>query len=213
MSKQLIRDGIEDDLFPSNSQTESPKKKAARKQLQAIAAGKPIKKGPIQILFSNILADEEGSLGDYVVNDILIPVVKSTLSDIVTGSIEILLYGDRQGGRSSLRRDRGRSYTSYSSLYQRPDDRDRRYGRRPSRGTRVEDVIFESRADAEEVLIQLADLLGEYGLVSMAEFYELSGMPVTYADRNHGWTDLRNAYVERYRDGYLIKFPRSRPLD
>ena len=53
------------------------------------------------------------------------------------------------------------------------------------------------------------DLIETYGLVSVADFYDLVGVTGDYTDNKYGWTDLRNANVIRVRDGYMIKLPRA----
>jgi hypothetical protein len=50
-------------------------------------------------------------------------------------------------------------------------------------------------------------------MVSVADFYDLVGVDGTYTDNKYGWTNIRNAYVNRVRDGYVIKLPRAISLD
>ena len=60
----------------------------------------------------------------------------------------------------------------------------------------------------------MEEIIATYGLVSVADFYELVGVPSNYTDNNYGWSNLRNAYVDRLRDGgYIIKLPRAFQLD
>ncbi len=204
--------------FPNNSFKSKTKENNEKKEIQKVKMQGGIKHKKQSLgkrVAGTIFDDDTSSVGQYILWDVLIPAFKSTLSDIVTGGIEMLLYGDGGGDRDRrTKRDRGRSYVSYSRYYE--DDRDDRRRRR-AKGKRArhefDDVIFDSRRDAENVLSRLVDLIEEYDEVSVSDFYDMVGIDSTYTDRAWGWTNLRGSYVERGRDGYYIKLPRTVVLD
>ena len=74
-------------------------------------------------------------------------------------------------------------------------------------------VILETRAEAEDVIARLDELVDLYGMASVADLYDLVGISGQYTDNKYGWTDVRNASHVRVRDGYLLKLPKARPLD
>jgi hypothetical protein len=76
-----------------------------------------------------------------------------------------------------------------------------------------DEVVLESRGEAEEVLSNLVDSIIDYGQATVADFYDLVGIATNFVDGKWGWTDLRNASVSRVRGGYLINLPRTQPLD
>ena len=47
-----------------------------------------------------------------------------------------------------------------------------------------------------------------YGMVSVADFYDMIGQKGNYTDNNYGWKDLTLARVDRAIEGYRIIFPR-----
>ena len=59
----------------------------------------------------------------------------------------------------------------------------------------------------------MEELISMYGLVSVADLYELVGITGSYTDNKYGWYDIRSASVVRVRDGYLLKFPKAIPLN
>ena len=59
----------------------------------------------------------------------------------------------------------------------------------------------------------MEELIDMYQLVSVADFYDLVGVSGNYTDNRYGWTNVRNAYVVRVRDGYMIKLPKALPLN
>ena len=154
------------------------------------------------------ISEDAASVKEYIIFDVLIPAAKNAISDMVTTGIQMMLYGEVRGGSKS----KG-TKVSYSKYYD--DRRDRDYDRRSRTrsGYDYDEIILESRAEAEEVLNSMDDLLERYGLVSVADLYDLVGITGNYTDNKYGWTNLRHASVQRLRDGYLLKLPRAIPLD
>lgn len=154
------------------------------------------------------ISEDAASVKEYIIFDVLIPAAKNAISDMVTTGIQMMLYGEVRGTSKS----KG-TKVSYSKYYD--DRRDRDYDRRSRTrsGYDYDEIILESRAEAEEVLNSMDDLLERYGLVSVADLYDLVGVTGNYTDNKYGWTNLRHASVQRLRDGYLLKLPRAIPLD
>lgn len=70
-----------------------------------------------------------------------------------------------------------------------------------------QNVIFEYRTDAEEVLSKMTDLIKNYGRASITDLYDLVGIALTYDERQRGWYDLKSAYVKPVDKGYNISLP------
>ena len=157
------------------------------------------------------LSDDIQNIKSYVVMDVLIPAAKKAISDIVTNGIDMILY---PGGNGRPKRSNA-NHVSYRSYYDNRD-RDRRYdpetrSRRSSYS--YDDIIIDTRAEAEEVLERMDELLDTYNVVSVADLYDLVGISCSYTDNKYGWTNLRNAEVIRVRDGYFLKLPKAGPID
>lgn len=204
--------------FPSNSRKKRDKTKADEKKLDKVITGsvKKQKRGLGKKVADVILEDDTKSVGNYVVYDVLIPAAKTMLSDMITGAVEMFLFGEKRGSRT--RREGGRSYTSYGSYYRSTDrDRDLRREREISRYGRArhdfDEIILETRGEAEEVLSHLVDLVDDYGVASVADLYDLVGITSNYTDGKYGWTNLHTASVSRVRGGYLISLPRTKVID
>lgn len=218
---KLTRNNL-NDIAPNNSD------KAARgdvnngdkpKKLKPIVKGKVMKqKRTAWDKFKDAFLGESENMGDYILYDVLVPAFRDTISDMGFGVIE-RLFGNgrsRSGYSNSVVRDRGRSYISYNTVA----NNNRRSGREDrrdlDRGARArhnfDNVIFTSRGEAEDVLAHLVDMTMEYGEATVRSFYELSNIEADYTDDNYGWTNLRDAYVDRTRNGHIIVFPPTRPL-
>ena len=74
-------------------------------------------------------------------------------------------------------------------------------------------IVFNSRGDAEAVLMSMDELISQYEVVRVADLYDLAGITGDYTDYRYGWTDIRSARIERVRDGYIIRMPKALPLD
>lgn len=189
--------------------------KDVNKRVEKITNGvvKTKKKSEMSKLTNIFIAEDVVSVKNYIIDEVLLPAAKKAISDIVTNGIDMLLYGETRGKN----RDRS-SRVSYSKYY---DDRDRsgsfsrdrtRYNRRSS-GYDYDDVILETRGEAEDVLDRMDDLISSYDIVSVADLYDLVGIPGSYTDNKYGWTNLRNAEIQRVRDGYLLRLPKVLPID
>ena len=186
------------------------------KKVEKVVKGKVTqkKKSLGKKMAETFLEDDTQSVGEYILYDVLIPAAKSTLTDIVTGGIEMLLYGGQRDDRRSTTRDRGRTYVSYNRMYDRDDRRDRDRVRERNRNRHeFDDIFLDSKAEAREVLNGLMDLVEDYGQASVEDFYDLVGLESQYTDSRWGWTDLRNAYIENTRRGWIIRLPRTVVID
>jgi hypothetical protein len=197
--------------FPSNAHKD--RKEPQEKRVEKVTRGKVTtrKKSTGKKLFETFIGDDINSVTSYILHDVLIPAAKSTISDMVQGGIEMLLFGERKGSRT--KRDRGSSYVSYSSYSNGRDDRRREISNRDRSRHNFDDIILSSRGEAEEVLSHLVDLTIDYGQASVSDLYDLVGITGNFTDNKYGWVDLSRASVSRARDGYLLNLPKTIILD
>lgn len=202
--------------FPSNSRKDKEEKNETKK-VQKVVKGKVLKKKKSlgKKFMQTFVGEDIDNVWEYLVHDVLVPAAKSTVSDMVQGGIEMLLFGERKGSRTT--RDKGRSYVSYNNYGSRDRDRDRDRDRERSSRNRskhsFDDIVLSSRGEAEEVLSHLVDLTIDYGQATIADLYDLVGITQEYTDRKYGWTDLGGASVSREREGYVLNLPKPRVVD
>lgn len=184
--------------------------KDKEKKVQKVVRGKVKTKKKKTSLKDIFISEDAANVKSYVFMDVLVPAVKKAISDIVRDGIDMILYGEARGRKSSS----NASYVSYRSY----SDRDRREERRYS-DSRVRsaysynDIILENRGEAEDVLTRMDELIDTYGIVSVADMYDLVGISGNYTDNKYGWTNLRNAEPVRVRDGYMLKLPKPGPIN
>lgn len=197
--------------FPSNSLTDEGKEKADRKKVEPVVKGKVTKKKePLgrKVVHTFVSEDSKG-VGEYILYDVLIPAAKEMISDMVVGGVQMILFGEAKGRHTT--RDKGRSYVSYSSLSREKEPP--RYDRNPRRDRyRFDEIVIESRGEAEEVLDHMVDYISEYDECPVSVLMELVGIDAKYTDNYYGWTELGRAGVEAVRGGYILDLPRPRKL-
>ena len=76
-----------------------------------------------------------------------------------------------------------------------------------------DDIAFETRKDAEQVLTTMADTIEKYGVVTLADVYDIAGISEpSYATSKYGWWSVDAGQVVRCRDGYYIKLPKAEEI-
>lgn len=172
------------------------------------------KKGLLRRLSSKLLADDATNIKQFVISDTIIPAFRNLVYDMIVGTLDMSLFG----GTSYRRRgdkDKKRSYVSYEGFYdnKRPSDRRREYRSESKSRITLDDIVFESRGEAEAVLTSMMDVIDTYDQVTVANLYELVGITGEFTDNRYGWTNLGSANVKRSRDGYIIELPKPVVLD
>ena len=133
------------------------------------------------------------------------------LAGIFVDAVKAVLGVKGSGGRKSTA-----SKVSYRKYYEDPAQNDRRnYNAQSSiGGCDFDDIYFNTRTEAENVLAAMDEIVASYRIVSVADYFDLVGIDGPWTGNNYGWTDnIRNARVVNTRDGYTIKFPRANPID
>ena len=200
--------------YKPNTKKYREEQKDDKKKVEKVISGTANvkKKSELRTSADNFIAEDISSVKDYWIKDVLIPNIVDTIEDIVVGGIRTLLRGD--SGRRDSRGSRSYgspSYVNYTRYSDRREDRGRDNQTRRSYG--YEDVVVNSRADAEAVIEQMDGIIETYDMVSVADLYDLVGISSNYTDNNYGWKNIRNAEPIRLRDGgWMIKMPKPVPL-
>lgn len=194
--------------YKSNSHRskELTKNEPTKKVVKPIAKATTKKKNKLAETF---ISEDASNIKSYILMDVLVPAIKKAVIDIVTDGISMLFYGDTSHGNR-----RSSTTASYIS-YNRYSDRDRRDDRTSYGRSRYsyDDIILQSRGEAEEVLDRMSEMIDTYGIVSVADMYDLVGIATNYTDNKYGWTNLRNAEPIRVTNGYMLKLPKAGPID
>lgn len=195
--------------FPSNAHATKQKEKKLK---SSVSGAKIRKKSEISKFAEVFIAEDIDSVKNYVITDVLIPAIKKAISDIVTNGIDMILYGE--GGNTVRAKNSTSSKISYTPYY-KMSSASHTEPSAPKVKTAYEydDLEFTTRKQAEEFLKDMDDVVREYGLISIGDYYDLARVTSQYTTQKYGWTDLREAKVVSTRGGYMIKLPKPSPLN
>ncbi len=187
-----------------------------KKKVDKVVSGsvKTKKKSSLSKFADTFIEEDKDTVVGYLLSEVLIPSFKKMVSDTIKTGIDKMLYGDAEVSRSNS----PASKISYSKYYNDKSS----YSSRSSSTAPVanrrdtyeyNNIVLETRGDAEAVLMGMDDIIAKYEIVSVADLYDLVGIAGSYTDYKYGWTDIRSARIERVRDGYVIRMPKALPLD
>lgn len=178
------------------------------KKLEKVISGNAIvkKKSGVHKIADIFISEDASSVKSYVWSDVFVPTIKKLFCDIIKDSADIIFGGGTRRDRNGIRS----GYVSYDRFSDRRDDRN--YSTSRSSGLDYDNIILETKGDAEEVLMQLDGVIDQYGHATVLDLFDLVGKTAPHTANKYGWTNLRNARSERVRDGYLLRLPRALPL-
>lgn len=208
--------------FPSNSRKVRTEPSDEPKKVEKVVTGEVItRKPPLgKRIFGTFFGGEAKGVAGYIVMDVLLPAARDAVADAISQGVERMLFGEvRSSSRRTGQRPSGTSgYVSYNrfAAQQTPQGR-REEPRSVSRRARgqhdFDEIILATRAEAEEVIDRLFDLVSRYEQATISDLYSLVDISGAFTDEKYGWTDLRGAGVTRIRNGYLLDLPKPVQLD
>ena len=167
------------------------------------------KKTGLSKFAESMIATSASDLGSWILSDVIVPKVKDTISSIVTGGINMLLYGKNTPSSSGTTL----SKVSYGSFYSSKNTELLRAGTN-NPVFDYDNIVFDNRGDAEAVLTAMEEIIDRFGVVSVGDLYDLADVPApSYTAHKYGWSSMRNAQVLRCRDGYVLKLPRATSIN
>ena len=194
------------DFKPNSHKYKEEQKSSNERKVGKVTTGKvkTKKRSEGSKLRDIFIAEDVSSVRSYIFMDVLVPAIKNAIVDIVTDGVNMIFGTGKKRSSSSS------NYVSYRDCFRR-DDRIR--DSRASNRFNYDDLIFESRGEAEAVRDQMDAMIDRYGVVTIADMYDMADISAPYTSNKYGWTSLRNADVIRVREGYVIKLPRAMPID
>lgn len=204
MSK--LYDNLPDNSHKSRNDVKTAENNKVEKRAEKVVHGKvKTKTNNARKLTDIFISEDVSNVKNYILMDVIVPSIKKAVYDLIVGTLDMSLYGGRGGGKRPTA-DKI-SYRDYSNVSRRDE---RSYGTtRTASGYSYDDIVVETRGEAESVLARMDEIMEEYEQVRVADLYDLVGISGDYTDNKYGWTNIRNARVVRTRDGYKIEMPRA----
>lgn len=182
------------------------------KNVTKVVSGKAAKhKRSGMTKFTDVFVEEDmTTVKGYLFSDVIVPAIKDAVANVITDGVNMLLFGETRGGR---RYSHGSSRTPYESIYNSRSSK--ASTRKRVSGYAYDNVVLETRGEAEEVLDNMYELVDTYGVASVMDLYDLAGLETRHTDGHYGWdADSINSatIVRRSRDEYEIKMPRPKQI-
>jgi len=168
------------------------------------------KSGPIGRFCKKFLNEDARDIKSYAINDVIRPYIKDAIWNIITNGLDMALYGESRHQKKASSYISYKSYGSGSASH-RSEKRSEEKSK-PSIFS-YDEIILETRGDADALLEAMCDILEEYHQVRVFDMYDLVEMSCDYTTMEYGWTDLRTAEVVRVNGGYVLNLPKARLLN
>lgn len=192
-----------------NYKSNSHKSKERNKQIQKVVSGevKRRKKSEVRRFADLFLPEDVENVKNHVIYDVVIPSIKKAISDTVNA----LLYS---GNGSSKKSSTGSRFSYERCFDDRSVNGNKLKATSPKTSYTYDDVVLDSRGDAEAVLDKMAETIENYEFVTVAGLNEALGITGHYTDNNWGWYSIANARVDRLRGGgYRLRLSKPVPID
>lgn len=207
--------------FPPNSKQarghDEPKKIERVTSAEAVRR----KRGLGRRFKETFIGGDARSAFGYVVTSVIIPETKDLFYNAFDSWFKQLLFGDsvrpRRGPSGPLDGYSSGARVAYNRMSTghgtRPPE-PRMLSRRARARHNFDDIVISSRREAQEVLDQMFTALSQYGEVSVADLYVLTGIRSDHTDHKWGWRNLQGANVLPVRSGgFLLDLPEPEPFD
>lgn len=195
----------------NNEEALVPEKKPITRVLDV--QPKKVKRNLFSRLITGVLGpDGLPGIGSYVNDEIVKPAIKNIIFEAITSAASMAMFGERRPYRGSghpTQRVSHHPTTNYNARYNGSS-------REPERKTvivpryGVDEFIIDDRIGAANVLTSLTEYADRYDKVSVADYYDLLGVPTKFTDNDYGWTIdtiTRASIIPVRGGGYIIKFP------
>jgi hypothetical protein len=202
--------------YPPNS-ARSRAEHSEPKNVERVTSEEPIRrrKGVGHQFRSTFLAGDARTAMQYVVFGVLIPAAKDALAEAGSQGIERLIFGESRAKKRAAHPTAATGYVNYNrrTPIGTTAEPPRQLSRRARSQHDFDEVVLVSRAEAEEVIDRLFDIVSRYESATVADLYNLVGINPSHTDHKWGWTDVRGAGISRVRNGYLLDLPEPLPMD
>lgn len=206
--------------YQGNSKKQKEGKDKPEKIVEKVIVGEVVTRPmPLGTKFKTIFFGSSAKdVARFVAESVLLPALRKLVVDTVSEGAQRMMYG---GSQQSMRRTpEYRPRVTYNNPIQRPalypaDPRSGRANLPDQYGTNRREgnqIIFANREEAELVLERLLDIINQFDVASLADLYDLVGLPTTHVDNKWGWTFMPGVQIRQVREGFLLDLPAAEPI-
>lgn len=193
-----------------------------REKLESVVKkGQVIQKKPnvFKRTARSMVADDVQNVGDFVVTDILVPALRNLLYDVIVGGAGRTIFGNAQARRPGVNpglfgtaQNLKTAYHNVSSGGGQAAPAQAGLTKQAQARFDFSEVSLTDHSEALYIIELLKQRTADYGVASVADFYDLLGHTGAFTDQNWGWHDLSMAKVHQNRAGFVLDLPQPIPL-
>jgi hypothetical protein len=201
--------------YPSNSNKNKKQENPTEKRVEKLEGIVVIEKKPsiMRRIRQSFTGDDARSLGDFLLFEVALPAIKTTMFDLINQGANRALFG--AGGTPGVanRRPGVVNYNQISRNQVNAIQASQSYMTKRDQATHnFDSIIFPTRSDAERVLTRLLETIAQYDFVAVSDLYELVDVTGSFADDRYGWTNLDGANIVSVRGGFVLDLPDTKPI-
>lgn len=184
-----------------------PSKQKEPDTVKKIANAK-IKKSKWQEFASAFFEEDIEDVKGYIFKDVFVKGVK----DIIFEAFRAFWYPGGGGGRkgNGVRK----AHTSYDRYYAEDSIPYRPIHRASPKTSNfsVNNIVFDTRKEAQDVLDEMIDYLMKYEKVSVSRLYDFCGITPPISSNKYGWFNLSGSETVTVEGGYGLRLPDPQPI-
>ena len=163
------------------------------------------KKTTLQRFKDAFIVTSAKDLKTFIVSEVIIPSIRDCISDIFHRGVDMTLYGESRATTRGRKGIYGASRPSYEEYYGKSKGA---VVTKSASGYNLDDMVFESRQQADAAFEEMCEKLDEYNVVSVYDYYDICGQTADFTDHNYGWTSLEGSSILRDRNGWRLHMPK-----
>lgn len=208
--------------YASNSKKNKDKEAQPEKRVERIIDTKVVaKKKPLGTRFMHtFFGGDFKSAMQYLAAEVLLPEARKLIVEMAYKGTERVVFGESRARPSRTYGTTSRYNYNSSPISSDPRER-RTRANLPDQPSRPgiqrarggdQDLVFQSREEAERVIEQMMLVLEKYDVVSVADLHEMVGLSTVHTDQKWGWDRLNDVSVRQVREGFLLELPNAEPI-
>ena len=177
------------------------------------------KKNIFQRFISDLISDDVSNIKGNIYQKIVLPMTRKLITDTLKNAVDMTFLGELRSGSSYYGETRN-NYNKISSWRKYYENEDKYYDTQSQQRSRVVydigETTYANKEDAEAVLNDMNKLLSDYGVVTVAQYLQFSGLSHCSNDHDFGWSSISDAKIVPVSTDvglqWTIRLPRPLPL-
>lgn len=166
----------------------------------------------------DVVVDRAAEASVDLMKNVVLPGIRDTLADSFHGLVDAMFDTNTTGRRRVARSTRvvasNQTSFNYNGISKQVVDRKRSISEKARANHDFTEIIFQNRAEANDVIDKMRIQISKYGTVTVDHLYSEIGVDPTVVDTSWGWDEgsFAGAHVRRIRNGFILDIPEPSPL-